>query len=110
MNLGIIGNGGREHSLCFKLLKSSKVNKIFCIPGNSGISKVAKCFDFNPQEKNTIYKFCKKNKIDLVVVGPENLLEIGISDYLKKKIFSSFWSRKKSSQTRNVKIICKEIS
>ena len=97
MNILVLGSGAREHAICWAIKKSPKCKNIFCIPGNSGISKVAKCFDFNPQEKNTIYKFCKKNKIDLVVVGPENFLEIGISDYLKKNFMPFFGPEKKAS-------------
>ena len=108
MNILVLGSGAREHAICWAIKKSPKCKNIFCIPGNSGISKVAKCFDFNPQEKNTIYKFCKKNKIDLVVVGPENLLEIGISDYLKKKFIPVFGPEKKASRLETSKLYAKK--
>ena len=65
LNILVLGSGAREHAICWAIKKSPKCKNIFCIPGNSGISKVAKCFDFNPQEKNTIYKFCKKKKLIL---------------------------------------------
>ena len=58
MNLGIIGNGGREHSLCHKLLKSSKVNKIFCIPGNAGTSSIAENINIKINDFKSIKDFC----------------------------------------------------
>ena len=71
MNLGIIGNGGREHSLCFKLLKSNKVNKIFCIPGNAGTNEIAENVDIDVLDFKNIYDFVKKNNIQILIVGPE---------------------------------------
>ena len=103
MNILVLGNGGREHSLCWKISKSPRCENLFCIPGNGGIEQVAKCVDIDPRNKRKIYLFCKDNKIDLVVIGPELLLEEGLSDYLitkKIKVFGAgreiclpqFWS------------------
>ena len=85
MNLGIIGNGGREHSLCFKLLKSSKVNKIFCIPGNAGTNEIAENVDIDVLDFENIYDFVKKNNIQILIVGPEAPLVHGIVDFFEDK-------------------------
>ena len=85
MNVLIIGSGGREHALCFACKKSPKVEKIFCIPGNAGTSLIAQNVNININEFEKIKKFVNENKIELVVIGPEQPLVDGITDYLKKK-------------------------
>ena len=86
MNIALIGSGGREHALCQKIYESKLTKKIFCIPGNAGTSKIAKNINLDFLNFKFLYKFLKDNKIDLVVVGPEEPLVKGIVDYLKKKI------------------------
>ena len=72
MNIGLIGNGGREHALCESINKSKLVNKIICFPGNAGTAKIATNIDVNILDfKN--FKICKFYKIDLLIVGPEEL-------------------------------------
>ena len=68
MNIGLIGSGGREHSLCKKISESNLVKKIFCFPGNAGTAKIAKNIDVNILDFKKILKLIKFNKIDLVVV------------------------------------------
>ena len=85
MNVLIIGSGGREHALCFACKKSSKVKEIFCIPGNAGTSLIAQNVNINTDEFEKIKNFVNKNQIELVVIGPEQPLVDGITDYLKKK-------------------------
>ena len=86
MNLAVIGSGGREHAICYKLKQSPKLNKLICIPGNAGTSNIAKNIDADILNFDSIYKIVKKNNIDIVVVGPEQPLAKGIVDYLNKKI------------------------
>ena len=86
MNIGVIGSGGREHSLCFKLLQSKKVDKIFCIPGNAGTGEICKNLDIDILEFKKIYLSIKKENIELIIVGPEIPLVQGITDFLEKKI------------------------
>ena len=81
MNIGIIGSGGREHSLCFKILQSKVVEKVFCIPGNAGTSKIAENLNLNILDFGLIHEEVLKNKIDLLIVGPEVPLVEGIVDY-----------------------------
>uniref|UniRef100_A0A336M7D6 CSON011419 protein n=1 Tax=Culicoides sonorensis TaxID=179676 RepID=A0A336M7D6_CULSO len=81
----VIGNGGREHAICWKLSKSIKVKQIFALPGSPGISQVSKtsCVeDVKPNDFRAIVQFCKTNSIDLVVVGPEEPLANGLADVL----------------------------
>ena len=85
MKLAVIGSGGREHALCYKLKQSSKLKRLICIPGNAGTEKIAENIKANLSDFNSIYKIVKKNNIDIVIIGPEQPLVDGLTDYLKKK-------------------------
>ena len=85
MNIALIGSGGREHALCQKLLESRKINKIYCIPGNGGTADIAINLNIDFLNFNLLYKNIKKFRIDLVIVGPEQPLVLGVVDYLKKR-------------------------
>ena len=84
MNIALIGSGGREHAICEKIALSNKTKNIFCIPGNAGTSKIAENIDLNINNFPELLKVLKFKKIDLVIVGPEEPLVKGLSDYLKK--------------------------
>ena len=71
MKVGIIGSGGREHAICQSLKNSSKIDKIFCFPGNAGTSSIADNISINMDNFENIKDFILEKKIDLVVVGPE---------------------------------------
>ena len=86
MNIGIIGSGGREHALCFKLKLSKIVDKIYCFPGNAGINLIAENINIDPNNFEGIKKISEEKKIELLVVGPEKPLVDGIVDYFKKVI------------------------
>ena len=78
MNLAVLGSGGREHAICYKLKQSSKIKKLFCIPGNAGTQKVAQNINEDISNFEKLYQVIIKNKIDLVIVGPEQpLVKIG---------------------------------
>ena len=82
MKVGVIGSGGREHSLCLALKKSSKVNEIFCIPGNAGTHKIAENINLNVNDFEEIKNFFITNKIEIAVIGPETvdtLLRVGVN-------------------------------
>ncbi len=108
MNIAIIGSGGREHSLCFKLNQSKKVKKIFCIPGNAGTNYIAtnKAIDIN--NFNEIYRFVKIKKIKLIIVGPEVPLVNGIVDYFQKRKIKIFGPNKIASKLEGSKIYMKK--
>jgi phosphoribosylamine--glycine ligase len=86
MRVLILGGGGREHTICYTLSKSPKLEKLFCIPGNGGISEIAETVEnISVTDFDKITKFCKENKIDLVIPGPEEPLVKGLKDYLNKE-------------------------
>ena len=84
MKILVVGSGGREHALVWKIKQSEKVGKIFCAPGNAGISQIAECVDISVTDIKKLLKFAKKEKIDLTVVGPESSLVAGIVDLFEK--------------------------
>ena len=80
MKVLVIGSGGREHCLVWKLAQSSNVKKIYAAPGNGGIQQIAECIDKNPDDIQAMAEFAGTHKIDLTIVGPELPLVIGIVD------------------------------
>jgi len=109
MNVGVIGSGGREHALCFKILQSSRVNKLFCIPGNAGTDQICKNLNVDISDFAKIYEVIVKNNIELIIVGPEIPLVHGITDYLKEKKVRVFGPSKKASQLEGSKLFMKEL-
>ena len=109
MRIAIIGSGGREHALASTISKSSKINEIFCIPGNAGTSKIASNVDIDINEFDKLHKFIKENSIDLVVIGPEQPLVNGIVDYLEKFNIKVFGPNKVASQLEGSKIFTKKL-
>ena len=85
MNLAVIGSGGREHAICYKLKQSPKLKKLICIPGNAGTQKIAENVEGDISNFESLYEIIKKQKIDIVIVGPEQPLVEGIVDYLNNK-------------------------
>ena len=106
MNILVIGNGAREHSLCWALNKSNIKKRIFCIPGNAGIQEIADCFNIEISKKK-ILQFCKNKNISLVVIGPEQFLEEGFSDFLTNKGIPVFGPSKKASKLEYSKSFAK---
>ena len=109
MIVGIIGSGGREHAICSKIKESSATSKIFCIPGNAGTSHIAKNVDINIDDFKSIKNFCLKNKIELLIVGPEQPLVNGIVDYFMDTEIKVFGPNKIASQLEGSKIFTKKI-
>ena len=107
MNILVLGSGAREHSICWALKKSKKCEKLFCSPGNAGIEKIAECKFLNLNKKLQILNFCKKNSIDLVVIGPEEYLANGVSDYLQNKGIKTFGPVKKAAKLETSKSFAK---
>ena len=82
MKVGIIGSGGREHAICHALSKSNKINKIYCFPGNAGTESFAENINIDITDFKEIKDYVLDNKIDLIIVGTEKPLVVGIVDYL----------------------------
>ena len=104
MKVGILGSGGREHAICESIKKSSKIDKIFCFPGNAGTQKIAENIEIDITNFEIIKDFIIKNKIDLVIVGPEKPLVDGIVDYLEKFKIKVFGPNKIASQLEGSKV------
>ena len=109
MKVLVIGSGGREHALCWALNKSKKVDKIYCSPGNAGTDKIAINAKIDVSNFRNLEKFIKKERIDLVIVGPEKPLVNGIVDFLEKKKVKVFGPDKYSSQLEGSKTFTKKI-
>jgi len=109
MNLAVIGSGGREHAICYKLRQSTKIKKLICIPGNAGTQKIAINIKRDISDFNALYKVIKKQKIDLVIIGPEQPLVDGLTDYLNKKKIKVFGPDKFASQLEGSKAFMKNL-
>ena len=108
MKILVVGGGGREHAICWKLSKEKNVEKIYCAPGNAGIAEVAQCVDIPVTELEKLADFAEENKIDLTVVGPEVPLVMGITDVFNKRGLKVFGPDKKCSQLEGSKLFSKE--
>ncbi len=109
MKVLIIGSGGREHAICHSLKKSDEIKSIFCVPGNAGTQSIANNIDLDIANFGLIKKFIKKNKIDLVIIGPEKPLVDGLVDFLEKNQIKVFGPNKFASQLEGSKIFTKNI-
>ncbi|MBI3991498.1 MAG: phosphoribosylamine--glycine ligase [Candidatus Omnitrophica bacterium] len=109
MKILVIGSGGREHALVWKIAQSKLVNKIFCAPGNGGISKLAECIDITAQDIPALLEFVRKEKVDLTVVGPEAPLASGIVDEFNKYKLNIFGPDRKAAQLEASKVFAKEL-
>ena len=109
MNLAVIGSGGREHAICYKLSLSKKIDDLICIPGNAGTEKLAENINENISDFQAIYNIIKKRKIDSVIVGPEQPLADGIVDYLKKRSIRVIGPDKFASQLESSKAFMKDL-
>lgn len=108
MNILLVGSGGREHALAWKLSQSSKCKKLFCAPGNAGIANVAECVDVSAEDQEGILKFVEDNKIDFVVVGPEQPLVEGLGSKLRAKNIPVFGPNTEAAQLEGSKGFMKD--
>ena len=108
MKVLVIGSGGREHALVWKLSQSPRVDKIFCTPGNAGISEIAECLDIKTDDIGALVNFAKYEMIDLTVVGPEAPLTAGIVDAFVKEDRRIFGPDKLGAQLEGSKVFAKE--
>ncbi len=109
MKIAIIGNGGREHALAHQLSISKKITKIYSIPGNAGTEEISLNININLKNFHDLYDFINKEKIELVVVGPEKPLVEGLVDFLESKNIKVFGPRKKVAKLEGSKIFTKEL-
>ncbi|MFA5411369.1 MAG: phosphoribosylamine--glycine ligase, partial [Candidatus Omnitrophota bacterium] len=109
MRILVIGSGGREHALVWKIAQSKLADKIFCAPGNGGISRLAECIDIRADDIPALLEFARKEKIDLTVVGPEAALALGIVDEFNRYKLRIFGPQKKAAQMEASKVFAKEL-
>ena len=95
MKVLVVGSGGREHAICWKLSKSPKVDKIYCAPGNAGIAELAECVDIKAMEFDKLVAFAKENSIDLTVIGMDDPLVGGVVDVFEAEGLRVFGPRKR---------------
>ena len=109
MKIAILGNGGREHALAVNISKSSRVKKLYCLPGNAGTNLIAENVKLDIYDFEKLEKFVKENDISLVIVGPEKPLVEGVVDFLTNKGIKVFGPNKVSAKLEGSKIFTKKI-
>jgi phosphoribosylamine--glycine ligase len=109
MNILLIGSGGREHALAWKIAASTELTKLWCAPGNAGIAREAECVALDVADHAAVAAFCKANKVDLVVVGPEAPLAAGIVDDLAASGIKAFGPSRAASQLESSKGFTKDL-
>ncbi|MDD5281817.1 MAG: phosphoribosylamine--glycine ligase [Candidatus Omnitrophica bacterium] len=109
MRILVVGSGGREHALVWKIAQSELVDKIFCAPGNGGIAHLAECIDIKADDVFGLLTFARKEKIDLTVVGPEVALSLGIAEEFIKAGLKIFGPNKKAANLEASKVFSKQL-
>jgi phosphoribosylamine--glycine ligase len=109
MRVLVVGSGGREHALAWKIRQSTLVDKVYCAPGNGGISRIAECIDVKPDDITGLIGFATRNKIDLTVVGPEAPLARGIVDRFCVNGLRIFGPSKGAAKIEASKVFMKEL-
>jgi phosphoribosylamine---glycine ligase len=109
MKILVIGSGGREHALVWKISQSPKIDKIYCAPGSAGIGESAKLVTISPEQIEKLAEFAEKEKVDLTVVGPELPLTLGITDLFESRGLRIFGPNKEAAQLEGSKAFAKEI-
>ncbi len=109
MNVLLIGSGGREHALAWKLAQSPLLDKLYAAPGNPGIAAVADCIDLDVADHEAVARFCKESDIGLVVIGPEAPLVAGLADDLEGQGIKVFGPSKQAAQLEGSKGFTKDL-
>ena len=109
MKILVVGSGGREHAIIWKIAQSKRVDKIYCAPGNGGIASLAECVDINVMDKEKMVSFAKDNAIDLVFVAPDDPLVDGMVDAFEAAGIKAFGPRKNAAIIEGSKAFSKEL-
>ncbi|MDT3699317.1 MAG: phosphoribosylamine--glycine ligase [Thermincola sp.] len=109
MKVLVVGGGGREHALVWKIGQSKRVTKIYCAPGNAGIAREAECIKIGAEDVEGLLKFALDEQIDLTVVGPEAPLTLGIVDKFRLAGLRIFGASRKAAELEGSKVLAKEL-
>ena len=109
MKVLVIGSGGREHALVWKIAQSPLVKKVYCAPGNAGIAELAECVPIPAANIQTLLDFARREKIDLTVVGPEGPLAEGIVDLFQKEGLRIFGATRRAAEIESSKSFAKSL-
>ena len=110
MKVLVIGGGGREHAICWKLSQSPRVDELLCAPGNGGIAKVARCFpDVKATDLDGVLKLCREEQVDFVVVAPDDPLALGMVDMLEREGIPAFGPNQSAARMESSKIFSKNL-
>ncbi len=109
MRVLVIGSGGREHALVWKLSQSPRISALLCAPGNGGISRIASCVAVDPVDGEGLLALAKKERIDLVVIGPESALAAGVADVFERAGIRVFGPGRAGAQIETSKVFAKRL-
>ena len=109
MKVLVIGGGGREHAICWKLSQSRSVDKVYCCPGNAGIAQIAECLNVNQNDFPSLLDFVKYEWVDLTIIGPEDPLSRGIVDLFEREGRRVLGPTKAGAQLESSKVFCKDL-
>jgi len=109
MKVLLVGGGGREHSLVWKIGQSPRVSKVFCAPGNAGIAQMAECIDIPVTDLEALAAFAERKGVDLTVVGPELPLVMGIVDLFEERGLRIFGPHREAAEIEGSKVFCKDL-
>lgn len=109
MKILVVGGGGREHTIVWKIAQSDKVTKIYCAPGNGGISKLAECVDISATDIDAMVAFAKEKEIDLVMVAPDDPLVLGMVDAMENAGIRAFGPRENAAIIEGSKVFSKDL-
>lgn len=109
MEILVVGSGGREHAICWALAKSKRKPKLYCAPGNAGIAALAECLDILADDIPALVKWCNSHDPNLIIIGPEVPLCLGLADELTGEGFQVFGPSKAGAQLEGSKDFTKKL-
>ena len=109
MNVALIGSGGREHALAYKIKQSKRLDKLFIVPGNAGTSSLGENISLDASNKESVIEFCREHDIDLVIIGPEIPLVDGLADILRDNSINVFGPNQNAAMIEGDKSFSKDL-
>lgn len=109
MKVALIGSGGREHAIAYKLIDSDQLENLYILPGNPGTAQLGENVDLEVNDNSAVLQFCKQKNIDLVVIGPEKPLVNGLSDLLRNNSIKVFGPSSNAARIESEKSYAKKL-